>query len=244
MATAGRHTLCERAVSMFLQQDYQNKHLLIWQNSPVYKTLPKDYSNITLVNNHLNRQTGERYATLGEIYNDILDYVFFSPDAPKYINADIICHWDDDDAYLGDHISKGVDGYIKGGKKAYKPERSYYAHANGIDLVGNNMEPSIFVSANHLFVHGYSNESVAHHLKWLNPLLTDQQIHIDPKGKPTMIYDWSPNEVGCYKTSGNPSSPTNFDDYHRFSQDHGDCAILPWDKNELDLEFKRMFNNA
>lgn len=236
-ATAGRHTLLERVVGMFLQQDYKNKHLLIWQNSPVAQELDKNYPNITLVNNHLNTKTGERYKTLGEIYNDIADYIFYNED---FVDFDLLYHQDDDDAFLQNHISEGVKGFLKGGKKAYKPERSYYAHPNGVDLVGNNLEPSVFVTGNQIFIHGYSDESVAHHLQWFNPLLDEREMFIDPKGEPTLIYDWQ-GFHHAFKTSGNPNHPTNFQNYHDFSQDHGDKVITPWSKEQVEQEFKRIF---
>ncbi len=245
-ATAGRHVLCERVVGMFLQQDYENKHLLIWQNSPTPQKLDKDYPNITLVNNYLNRKTGQRYQTLGEIYNDVLDYIFLNVDT---LNCDLIYHQDDDDMFLSNHISKGVEGFERGELvlpnlcKAYKPEQSFYGHSGGVVRTGNNMEPSIFVHANHLFAKGYADESVAHHLKWLNPLLENQEIFIDKDGEPTMVYDWSGTHA-AFKTSGDPSNPNNFNNYHHYSTQHGDGVITPWTREQIEEDIKKTFKNA
>lgn len=249
-ATAGRHTLLERSVGMFLDQDYKDKHLLIWQNSPVYQELDQPHENVTLVNNHLNRRTGGRYKTLGEIYNDILDYIVNDP----YLSTfDYVYHADDDDAFLPNHISEGDKGLSSGKYKAYKPEQSFYSYVGpsehtGENIVkvvrtGNNMEPSIFVSLAHLQEYGYSDESVAHHIQWLSPLQVEQSISIDPTGEPTMIYDWG-SSVPTFKTSGDPANVHNFENYHANSRDHGSGVIIPWSKSRLDLEFKRIFQNA
>jgi hypothetical protein len=45
MCTYGRHNFVERSVRMFLEQDYENKHLVIFQNSPVFQTMDQEYFN-------------------------------------------------------------------------------------------------------------------------------------------------------------------------------------------------------
>lgn len=239
-ATAGRHTLLERCVGMFLNQDYPDKHLLIWQNSPVPQKLDKEYDNITLVNNHISTITGERYKTLGEIYNDIIKFVKEN----DYLNSfDVITFSDDDDGYFPNHLSagvKGLDGANMGVDdfyKAYKPEQSYFHHPGGVSLGGNNLEPSIFVFAKHIKKYGFSDETTAQHLQWLNPLLDEGTIFINKWGSPTLVYDWN-SPVDCFKTSGNPGNPYNFENYHANSREHGDGIISPWTPEQLQPYFE------
>lgn len=245
-ATAGRHTLLERCVGMFLNQDYPHKHLLIWQNSPVPQKMDKTYENITLVNNHISTITGERYKTLGEIYNDIIKYV----KEDEYLNSfDLITFSDDDDGYFPTHITEGVSGFkyalyhLNMLVAAYKPQKSYFHHPGGVSLGGNNLEPSIFVLADHVKKYGFSDETTAQHLQWFNPLLEQGTIFIDPLGEPTLVYDWN-SPTPCFKTSGNPANPHNFENYHANSREHGDGIISPWIPEQLQPYFEYIKKNV
>src|SRR5581483_8100631 len=143
LATCGRHTLLERSVGMYIQQDYTGESaLLIYNNSNISLNLDPNLSlppgkEIFLFNMHLDSKTGERYNNLGSIYNDVLQYV------PE--DTEIIYHNDDDDLFLPNHISEGVKGFKRGSKLAYKPAKSYFRHAGGVTLMANTLEPSIFV---------------------------------------------------------------------------------------------------
>ena len=78
----------------------------------------------------------------------------------------------------------------------------------------------------HVKKHGFSLETTAQHLKWVNPLVYENQIFVDSNGKPTYICDWS-QEIPTFKTSGNPSNPENFNNYADWSKDIGDGIITP-----------------
>lgn len=244
-ATCGRHTLLERLVATFLAQDYTGHHtLLIYNNSDVCQKLhgdanpqnvlkqttffgSKEEKRIVLINNHLDGITKEPYKNLGAIYRDALTYV------PE--DVDIITHMDDDDLFLPNHISEGAIGF-KNAKSlsfnAYKPERSWFRHHQGLDLMGNNLEPSVFIDAAWLRVYGYSETTSDQHMQWFGPLLTHHKMLVDPKGKPTLIYNWGDTHP-TFKTSGNAGDPRNFDNYRMFSQDHGDRIITPDSKQSL-----------
>lgn len=223
-ATYGRHRCVERVLSMYLQQDYEGEHsLIIYNNSEVSQTLdlPKMGRNkhVFLVNNHIDTKTHIKYSNLGAIYNDILDIL--------PIDAEVVSHMDDDDLYEDDYISKGIEGLLKSGKTAYKPARSWYRHPGGTSLMQNTLEPSIFVRANHLRKYGYSKETTAQHLHWVDPLVQQEEIYSDPDGKPTMYYNWNDGEKSGFKTSGDPNNPKNFDNYRIWNEDHGDKIISP-----------------
>lgn len=220
-ATRDRHKQLERVVRFALDQTYDNWVHLIYNNSPISQrlnnNLPKD--KFILVNNFLGLKTGKPYQTLGDIYNDILHFV------PE--DVDVINFMDDDDVFLQNHVEEGVKGLQRGGLTAYKPQKSWYKHlkVNPV-LVENNLEPSIFVKADWVRKYGFSSETTAQHLQWLNPLVQQKQIFVDPNGPATYICDWS-QEIGTFKTSGDPNNPNNFINYANWSQDSGDKIITP-----------------
>lgn len=233
-ATCGRHRCLERAVGLFLDQDYKDKHLLIYQNSEVPQVLDEsvDKSQVTLVNQHIDSATGKRYENLGAIYIDALKHI------PEDI--DLIYFADDDDLFLPNHISAGVRGYLKGGKKAYKPERSYYRSSNGVQLVGNNLEPSIFVDVHVIKEQGFHLETSVQHLKWVDWLRDNDELFVDPLGTPTLCYNWGDSNIPTFKTSGNQGHPENFNNYRNFSKEHGDGIITPLPKEELSQYYKEI----
>jgi hypothetical protein len=241
MCTCGRHTLLERAVRFFLDQDYAgDSMLLIYNNSPVDQILQYNamkYSvcgvntgdqTIVLVNNHRDKITREPYTNLGAIYRDALSEV------PE--DVEVIIHWDDDDIFLPNHITAGVEGLkaaLIGNKKAYKPARSYYRHPGGLQLMSNTLEPSIFVTAAHLRECGYHDSTSDQHLKWVDPLVYGNEILVDELGTPTLVYNWGDTDIPTFKTSGNAGDINNFQNYRNFSQDHGDFCITPWSKEQV-----------
>lgn len=232
-ATCGRHTLLERSLKFFLDQDYEGEHnLLIYNNSEksleldVFDTPPN--KRIILVNNSIDSVTGKRYDNLGAIYRDAMAYV---------PNVDLITFSDDDDGFLPNHISEGVKGYLKAKSlnltfKAYKPNTSYYKHAGGVIITGNRLEPSMFVDAYHVKSRGFLLETTAQHMGWLGELEGEGTIFIDTEGTPTLIYDWG-SPFPTWKTSGDPTNPQNFDNYRSMSADHGDGIITPWESKDV-----------
>jgi hypothetical protein len=239
-ATKGRHRHVEKLVRFFLNQDYVNPHtLLIYNNSSIEQTLANidlpEHKKIILINNYIDSLTGKPYKSLGGVYNDAIKM------APE---ADLVCHWDDDDAYMPNHITKGVEGYIKGKKKAYKPERSFYFSQDGLSLENNVLEPSIFVEYNHVKEYGYKLTNSNSHYTWLLPLIDTNEIFVDPEGEATFIYDWS-GLMPAFKTSGDTDSVNNFNNYENYSTDHGDQIITPGpvDYIESYYDFVKRFKN-
>jgi hypothetical protein len=244
-ATCGRHTLMERSLRFFLNQRYENVNsatLLIFNNSVVPQRLTDSNEFryelgatkfVKVVNQHKDTLTGKPYRNLGAIYNDALKHVDDS--------AEVIIHWDDDDIFLPDHISEGMKGLKKAidqMKLAYKPKQSYFRHPNGQSLMENVLEPSIFVKAGHIRMYGYSLETTAQHLQWVQPLVDQGMILSDPDGKPTLIYNWGDTDIPTFKTSGNPGHTNNFDNYRNFSQDHGNQILTPWSKDRVEQYYK------
>lgn len=248
-ATCGRHRCLERLVRMFIDQDYEGEHeLLIFNNSEVSLKLninvdlPSNKS-ILLINNHLDYTTGLPYSSLGAIYNDVLQWV-------NRVNSypDIICFMDDDDLFLPNHISEGVLGLQKIKSVdpkfvAYKPSRSYFRHHNGVELIDNTLEPSIFVEVDHVFKHRFSSTTTEQHLQWVNPLVQEGSIYADPEGTPTLIYNWGDTDFYTFKTSGDYKNPDNFNNYRQRSKDHGDKIITPWSAESI-KPYYELINNV
>ncbi len=241
-ATCGRHTLLERVTRFFIDQDYEGEHiLLIYNNSAVEQKLGDfdlpDNKKIILVNNHIDKVTGSIYTTLGAIYRDMLDYI---PEGVEICNF-----FDDDDIFLPNHISEGVKGFMRSdpNQKAYKPEKSYYRHPKGLELMGNNLEPSVFVTLGHLREYGYKDNTEDQHMSWFWPLLEKQEMFIDPLGVPSLVYNWGDTDIPTFKTSGNAGHINNFQNYRNFSQDHGDRMITPWTKEQVQKYYNLVYVN-
>lgn len=228
-ATKNRHRSMERSLGLFLNQTYKNCVQLIFNNSCTEQSLdesvPKD--RVILINQCVDSVTNQPYTNLGAIYNDAIKHI------PS--DCDVVCFWDDDDIFLVDHIANGVSGYLRAreqGKLAYKPKKSYFKSGNITQLAENTLEPSIFVHKDHVLQYGFSNTTSDQHLAWVNGLVYNNKILVDPNGEPTLIYNWG-DDLPAFKTSGNAGNPDNFKNYENFSQDIGDQVITPYTVEQL-----------
>lgn len=219
-ATKDRHRQLERLVRFSLNQTSPNFVHLIFNNSlsslRLNSHLPED--KYLLINSPASLKTHKPYKTLGEIYMDAIRFIPLDCDAVNFM--------DDDDIFLPNHVEEGIKGLELSGKKAYKPQKSWYRTKDDMLLVQNVMEPSIFVKTDHIKQYGFGDETSAQHLKWVNPLLIEKEMFADPNGEPTYVCDWS-QEISTFKTSGNPNNPNNFHNYTKWSTDKGDGIITP-----------------
>lgn len=104
-ATYGRLSKLSEVVTCFLEQDYENKKLIILNNHP--SPLSCDLPNVTIFN-----ESG--YPTLGDCRNRLIELA----------DGDFIRTWDDDDLYLPWTISQGVENI--GNAAAWKPKQSWF----------------------------------------------------------------------------------------------------------------------
>lgn len=231
--TFNRHSLLERAVACFLEQDYEERHnLLIFNNSPKVLELDKsviipENKSIILINNDIDRETKENYTNVGDIFRDALTFV------PE--DTHVVTFFDDDDIFLPNHISEGARGMkraVKAGKRAYKPYYSYFKYGSKMSIEHNNMEPSIFVDISWIKEKGFRKGVGDYHQGWLDPLKAENKILEDRDGVMTFIYDWSGNN-GSYKISGGDNSKAHFRSHHHFSNDIGDSIITPVKTSEV-----------
>jgi hypothetical protein len=235
--TFGRHTLLERLVKTFIDQDYKGNHtLLIYNNSPVEQRLDEidlpEHKKIILINNYKDLLTGELYTSTGAVFRDATQFI---PDT-----CNIVSIMDDDDIYLPSHIKEGVIGIERAkklDKMVYKPYYSYFKSSNGISLAHNNMEPSSFIITKYLKEKGFKLTAVDYHDGWLQDAKSNGLLYVDPEGEPTFIYDWS-GEFRVHKISGDMFNPDNFGNHISQSSDNGDKIITPWSDNRIKSYYK------
>lgn len=123
-ATHGRYSVLAEAVSCFIQQDYDNKELIILNNHPV--PIICELSQVTVIN-------GERYPTLGDCRNRLLELA----------NGMFVRTWDDDDLYLPWAISQGVKNFPDDAD-IWQPDKSWswFKSRGTLEFRGNVYEAS------------------------------------------------------------------------------------------------------
>lgn len=227
MCTYGRHKFVERSVRMFLEQDYENKHLLIFQNSPVFQSLDKEYPNITIIN-----QSG--FDTMGDVFEEAIKYL------PE--DTDLVFVWDDDDIYFKNHLSNGVAGILRYGKPAYKPKSVLMRNGYDISWVSNTLEATWALKKEILFNVGFSKHNFTDsHRAWVRYCCDNNLVYEDEKSPITFCYSWGNPEGVVIHTSGIENEENSKQIHHRLSTDHGDRVITPCSHEELNIllaEFK------
>ena len=134
------------------------------------------------------------------------------------------------------------------GKVAYKPHWSW---ARSRDVEGkvhyekihNALEPSIFVTVDHILNHGYAPVSIRYHQQWLDPLEKNHRILVDKESESTLIYNWGDNggvdSWEIYKMSGSgDDSRENLKGHLAHSKDMGSNILVPAEDNSLYYSFK------
>lgn len=221
----GRAEKVERILRFFVDQSYDDTlHLLLYNNSEVPQTLGDirlpENKTITLINNFKDLQTGKEYTNTGDIFRDALTFV------PE--NTNVVSFFDSDDCFLPSHVAEGVKGMEKAlalHKVAYKPFYSYFLSANGIEKVHNTLEPSIFINFSYIQAVGFHKTSSSYHQKWELDVKYKNLILMDPKGTPTLIYNWE-KDHNTFKISGSgDDGPENLRKHREFETDFGDGTL-------------------
>lgn len=212
-----RHTLLERSLYAFLEQDYEGHLNLLIFNTGDKIELDKfeipENKRIILIN------SDKEYNSVGEKYLEALKYI-----PEDTILVEIV---DDDDYLLPEAIRLNVEGILKFNKVAYKPRFSYFKSEGKISLAENVHEGSIIMNYEHLKKYGFlKDKSVKYHDGWLQPLIQNDDILVDPEGTPVWVYDWS-TPVPIYKMSGRLESQENYEDSKIRSVDMGDGILTP-----------------
>lgn len=219
MTTYGRFTCVERSIKCFLEQDYQNKHLLIWNTAPIPLILGESLKNknISIVNQQAEIHTGNKYSEVGTIRQDAFNYVY---DAKSIY----IC-WDDDDIYTSkQHISRGVEHLLKSGKPAWKPFKSYFTNDGGetFDSMNNAFEASVLTWMSYVKEYKFNKVNGTEH-KWFFELSDKDLVAMDDI-TPSYLYVWGDN-LAPHKQSGDMTNPNNFENHKNASIDFGNRAL-------------------
>lgn len=231
--TYRRFTCVERIISQYYSQTYTNKELIIFNTDVEYPySLGFDDDSIIIINNNTDYQTGEPYKNRGQICRD----------AVTHATGDYFMLADDDDIYLPWHIEQAVDGIVSNGMDAWKPERSFFANAEGIHLVKNTLEASVIVKMNRIREIGFRSDLTGYEgLSWYTKLRDERQLdENNPNYVPSYCFNWSdPAEIAGHKQSGDINNPDNFENHKVASVDY---ASRPLQLNTQVTEYEKYYN--
>jgi hypothetical protein len=216
-----RFTCVERIVAQYHAQTYPNKELIIFNTDEEYPySLGFEDSSIIIVNNGINYETGTPYENRGQICRD----------AVTHATGDYFMLADDDDIYLPWHMQQAVDGIEANGKDAWKPEQSFFATPNKVQMCMNTLEASVIVKMERIREIGFRSDITGYEgLSWYTQLRDEK--HLDEHNKryvPSYCFNWSdPHEIAGHKQSGAIGSPNNFENHKEASKDY---ATRPLEK--------------
>lgn len=213
--TFRRYRCVERIIEQFLQQDYDNKELIIL-NTDMENPMVLDESlvnqNIVLINNNIDYQTGLEYTNRGQICRD----------AVTHATGDLFMLADDDDIYLPWHLRQAVDGITKNDKDAWKPRKSFFATPNKLEMCQNTLEASVIVKMYRIREIGFREDRTGFEgLSWYTQLRNEGQLdEMNEYFIPSYCFNWSdPSEMAGHKQSGDIDNPNNFDNHKQRSND-------------------------
>ena len=216
MCTYRRRKYVERAVSMFLDQDYQGeKELIIYNTDPAYPVrIPNQEANIKIINNGTDQVTGRDYTNVGSIRRDALEHA----------SGALHVTFDDDDWYAPWFLRQGVEGLLMTSQKAWKPVKSFFKTNNGIELVKNTLEASVIVRMEEM-TFGLSTGSEG--LDWYTRLRDEGELDENQVlSIPAYAFDWStPYNEPVHRQSGTIDRPNNFQEHKAACKDIHDRPI-------------------
>jgi hypothetical protein len=231
-----RFTCVERIVAQFHAQTYPNKELIIFNTDEEYPySLGFEDSSIIIVNNGINYQTGAPYENRGQICRD----------AVTHATGDYFMLADDDDIYLPWHMQQAVDGIEANGKDAWKPEQSFFATPNKVQMCMNTLEASVIVKMERIREIGFRSDITGYEgLSWYTQLRDEQ--HLDEHNKyyvPSYCFNWSdPHEIAGHKQSGAIGSPNNFENHKEASKDYAKRPLEKLSEEKLRETYKPYYH--
>jgi len=231
-----RFTCVERIVAQFHAQTYPNKELIIFNTDEEYPySLGFEDSSIIIVNNGINYQTGTPYENRGQICRD----------AVTHATGDYFMLADDDDIYLPWHMQQAVDGIESNGKDAWKPEQSFFATPNKVQMCMNTLEASVIVKMERIREIGFRSDITGYEgLSWYTQLRDEK--HLDEHNKyyvPSYCFNWSdPHEIAGHKQSGAIGSPNNFENHKEASIDYAKRPLEKLSEEKLRETYKPYYH--
>ena len=204
--TYRRFTCVQRIVAQFHAQTYPNKELIIFNTDmeyPYEKNFEDD--NVIIVNNDIDYETNLPYTNRAQICRD----------AVTHASGFYFMLADDDDIYLPWHIQQAVDRIDEDQTDAWKPQKSFFATGNRVELSQNVMEASIIVKMNRIREIGFKINAVTGYegLSWYDKLKSEGHITENYSyAVSSYCFNWSdPPEIGGNKQSGTIGRENNFE---------------------------------
>lgn len=213
--TYRRYRCVQRIIKQYLSQDYRNAELIIFNTDtdiPFSLHPSLEACNITVVNSSIDYVTGLPYTNRGAICRD----------AVTHATGDYFLLADDDDIYLPWHFRQALDGILQNGKDAWKPEKSFFASRDKLELVMNTMEASVIVKMDRIREIGFRTDATGFEgLSWYTKLRDERQLdEHETRYIPSYCFNWSdPADMGGHKQSGDINNPNNFENHKRYSTD-------------------------
>lgn len=186
-STYGRMTKLSEVVSCFIDQDYENKELIILNNHPL--PICCDLPQVKIYNE-------PRYETLGDCRNRLI----------QLAKGDFIRTWDDDDLYMPWTLSQGVEN-IKDAV-AWKPKKSWFwVRGKQPELAENVFEAAILIKTQIAKKYGYLSSSGGNeHDTLMSGIQKEGGCKIDEMGNDaSYCYRWG---WGMWHISGSLGSDT------------------------------------
>jgi len=229
VCTSYRRYYCVRRIlSQFYAQTYPNKELIIF-NTDKENPYELDINDpaVIIINNGIDYLTGNPYENRGQICRD----------AVTHATGDYFMLADDDDIYLPWHLEQAVDGIEANGKDAWKPEMSFFATQDKLELVMNTMEASVIVKMDRIREIGFRVDKTGFEgLSWYTKLRDEG--HLDEHNLdylPSYCFNWGdPSEVAGHKQSGDIDNPDNFENHKKASGDIPTEPLKPITSKELE----------
>jgi len=209
-STYGRYSVLREAVSCFLQQDYENKELIIFNNHHV--PLNINFPNVRVINDD------PLLPTLGDCRNRLLEFAL----------GDYVRTWDDDDLYLPWAIRQGVE--CIGEYSGFKPKYSWSSRKNKFYTLDENVfEASWTVKAEVAKKYGYKSSGGDEHIT-LDRGVVESGGFLIKNVRPSYVYRWDSN---LHRISGMLGQPVDMQHkaYMDANQDHGNNQPI----TEVDL---------
>jgi hypothetical protein len=237
ICTTYRRFYCVRRIlAQFYAQTYPHKELIIFNTDMEFPyEMLVNVSNVIIVNNDIDYQTGLPYTNRGQICRD----------AVTHASGDYFMLADDDDIYLPYHLEQAVKGIESNGMDAWKPEKSLFATREEIKLVQNTLEASVIVKMNRIREIGFRSDITGYEgLSWYTKLRDEGQLdENNKKYVPSYCFNWSdPTEIAGHKQSGDIDNPNNFDIHKEQSKDVAKYKLTPISREELDKEYLKYYD--
>ncbi len=221
--TFRRFTCVKRIVAQFYAQTYPNKELIIFNTDmeyPYSKNFQDD--SVIIVNNDKDYLTGADYIKRAQTCRD----------AVTHATGEYFMLADDDDIYLPWHMQQAVDRIEEDGTDAWKPQKSFFATGNRLELSQNVMEASIIVKMERIREIGFNEGETTglEGMSWYNVLKQERHIVEDYSyAVPAYCFNWSdPVDIGGNKQSGTIGRENNFELHKLETKDY---ATSPLEKN-------------